>query len=94
MTGGAIQPANWPGSTQRPMSEATKARSASEGSHSPSRMRHSCSLTTRPSGLMRTPASAPIWRLKALCGTVRRKSMPAFSMTLFQRPTPALESLM
>src|SRR5256885_9837162 len=28
MTGGAIQPANWPGSTQRPMSEATKARSA------------------------------------------------------------------
>ena len=32
--------------------------------------------------------------IKALCGTVRRNGILAFSRTLFQRPTPPIESLM
>src|SRR6218665_2033296 len=55
---------------------------------------HTCSLSTRPSGDIRMPASAPIRRLKALCGTLRRVAQPAFSSSLFQRVTPATESLM
>ena len=94
ITGGLIQFANLPGSTTRPIRLATKARSSAVGSHSLCRACHSASLTTRPSGDSFRPANAPIWRLKALCGTDRRVGMPAFSMTLFQRFTPATESLM
>ena len=50
MTGGAIQLANLPGSTQRPIRLATKARSVAEGSQVSTFIAHSASLTTRPSG--------------------------------------------
>jgi hypothetical protein len=36
----------------------------------------------------------PIFRLNALCGATSRNGMPAFSITLFQRFTPAIESRM
>ncbi len=52
------------------------------GSHSRSLASHSASLTTRPSGDTAMPANVPICRLNALCGTVRRNAMPAFSMHL------------
>eukprot|EP01036_Dinobryon_divergens_P041653 gene41653-55230_t len=82
MTGGAIQPANLPGSTTRPISEATKAKSSGVGSHSALRAVHSASLTTRPSGDILMPASAPIWRLKALCDKVIEKAGLPFRLTV------------
>ncbi|CUJ14422.1 Uncharacterised protein [Achromobacter xylosoxidans] len=94
MTGGAIQLANLPGSVTRPISEATNSRSSGVGSHWWRCACHCASDRISPSGDMRMPASVPIWRLKALCGTCRRKAMPLFSMTLFQRPMPATESRM
>ena len=94
MTGGAIQFANLPGSTTRPIRLATKARSVSVGSHSATLAFHSASLTTRPSGATFTPDRVPIWRWKALCGVFSRNGMPAFSITLFQRSTPPMLSLM
>ena len=94
MTGGAIQLAHLPGSTTRPMSDATNSRSSALGSHLSSFSRHWASLTTWPSGDTRTPDRLPIRRLNALCGTWSRKGSPAFSITLFQRETPPTESLM
>ncbi len=50
IAGGAIQLAKRPGSTTRPINEATKARSAALGSHWSTCAAHSTSPTTRPSG--------------------------------------------
>ena len=55
MTGGAIQLANLPGSTTRPISEATKARSVSEGSHSSWRAAHSALLSVGLEGYEDVP---------------------------------------
>ena len=62
MAGGAIQLANLPGSTTRPIRLATKARSLPLGSYSSTLAFHSASLTTRPSGDTFTPDSAPMLR--------------------------------
>jgi hypothetical protein len=64
------------------------------GSHSPTLACHSDSDTMRPSGATLIPASAPMLRWKALCGTFSLNGMPAFSSTRFQRSTPATLSLM
>jgi hypothetical protein len=60
--GGAIQFANRPGSTTRPISDATNARSSAEGSHLPMFAFHSASGTMRPSGDTRICDSVPIFR--------------------------------
>src|SRR5437868_4436938 len=80
VAGGAIHPANLPGSTTRPMSEATNARSPSLGSHSCSCAFHAASSTTSPVGETRTPASVPMRRLNALWGRKRRQATPVLSM--------------
>ena len=94
MTGGAIQLANLPGSTTRPIRLATKARSPPLGSQRSTLAFHSASLMTWPLGYTFTPLSAPMLRWKALCGTSRRNGMPAFSITLFQRSMPPWQSAM
>src|SRR5204863_9325466 len=70
--GGAIQLAKRPGSATRPISDATNARSASEGNQCRCRGVQSSSLTTLPSGSMRAADSGPILRLNALCGAFSR----------------------
>ena len=50
--------------------------------------------TTKPPPSGPPPASEPMLRWNALCGVFSRKGMPAFSISLFQRSTPAMLSLM
>src|ERR1022692_448081 len=90
--GGAIQLANLPGSTTRPISDATNARSAGLGSQRSTLAVHSAGDTTLPSGSTCASVRGPIRRWKALCGTLKRNGMPVFSMTRFQRSTPAAAS--
>src|SRR5258706_13169801 len=92
VAGSAIQPANFPGSTTRPMRDATKARSSAVGSHSSTRAFHCASESTSPAGDTFTPASVPMRRLNALCGRTRHCVTPVFAMRLFQRSTPPSES--
>src|SRR5262245_7149299 len=94
-SGGEIQLANFPGSTTRPISDCTNARSFAVGSQAAAAAAsHASRVTTRPSGEIGRPAKLPICRLNPLCGSLSWKSTPFFWMTRFQRATPASVSWM
>src|SRR5439155_2426976 len=76
--GGAIQFANLPGSVTGPISEATNARSDSLGSQRSTLAFHSASATMRPSRSIFAADNAPIFRLNALCGTLKANATPCF----------------
>src|SRR5262245_15257259 len=90
--GGAIQDANLPRSQQASIKLAMKSPSTFDGSHWSLRLAHSASVSTSPSGEALTLPNSPMPRWKATCGSLSLKLTPVFSIPLFQRSTPLLQS--
>src|SRR5690349_20883486 len=92
--GGAIQFANFPGSTTRPISDATNARSDSLGSQRSTFAFHAAWVMTCPPRSIFAADNGPILRLNALWGTLNANATPCFCRIRFQRSTPAVASRM
>ena len=88
--GGAIQPANLPGSQTGFISDWMKSPSAADGSHSSLRLCHSLSDRISPSGVTRAPAKTPIARWKPVWGSFSSNGIPILAIVVFQRSDPAL----
>src|SRR5919198_764093 len=90
--GGAIQPANLPGSYCGVIRLSMNSRSESDGRNSGFRFSHSASLRTLPSTSALMLENSPMWRWKPTCGSLIWNGMLQLSITRFQRPTPTLQS--